>query len=185
MDTLDKIGVDGNRTKYFLFFSSLESMVKHFLKPCIPCSTCRWAVQALHLLLFDITGVEFSVGFFVCFFVSAMSLLHISSVLEVASVSLRSHVLSPPLVWQLDADNGLTACVSLPFKCLVNDKVTALRILKLPLNIQRSAGSNSALQVSRPLTPKQIHIPKRHTSRHAHAHTHSLQHSTLTDVAMA
>lgn len=177
MDTLDKIGVDGNRTKYI----SLDSMVKHFLKPCIPCSTCRWVVQALHLLLFHITGVEFS---FVLFF-SAMCLLHIFSVLEVASVSLHSDVLSPPLVWQLDADNGLTACVSLPFKCLVNDKVTALRTLKLPLNIQRSAGSNSALQVSRPLTPKQIHIPKRHTSRHAHAHTHSLQHSTLTDVAMA
>lgn len=38
MDTLDKIGVDGNRTKYILdgFFFPLESMVKHFLKPCLP-----------------------------------------------------------------------------------------------------------------------------------------------------
>lgn len=86
--------------------------------------------------------------FFFCFVFPAMHLLHLFSGLELASVSLHSDVLLPPLVWQLDADNGLTACVSLPFKCLVNDKVTALRILKLSLNIQRSAGSNSALQVS-------------------------------------
>lgn len=78
-------------------------------------------------------------------------------------------VSSLPLVRQLDADNALASCVSLPFKCLVNNKVTALRILKLSLNFQRSAGSNSALRVSRPLTPKQIHIP----DRHAHTHTYT------------
>lgn len=131
---------------FWMFFFSFRINDKTFFEAMssLPCSTCRWVVQALHLLLFDITGVEFS--FF--FFFPAMHLLHLFSGLEMASVSLHSDVLSPPLVWQLDADNGLTTCVSLPFKCLVNDKVTALRILKLSLNIQRSAGSNSALQVS-------------------------------------